>query len=158
MFKVIVVLVCLFNVLACNPVEKKSPKSEKEIPFLCLSSQSSCDIDTELGKFSVNFSGKTEQGKLKTELPFQIQVQLVTSDNKKLVSIDSYLEGKSMFMGKIPVFFNDSLTVNTKQAESLLASCSDEIMTWRLWLDIKVSSGNEVKAQKVFIDFDSIRL
>jgi len=158
MLKVIVILICIFNVLACNPVEKKSSKLDQQTSFMCLSSQSSCDIDTEFGALSAVFSGNTEHGKLKTELPFQIQVQLSALDKQQLVSIESYLEGKSMFMGKIPVFFNDTPTPNLKQAETLLASCSDEIMTWRLWLEIKVNSGNELKTQKVFIDFDSIRL
>ena len=158
MFKVFVVLICIFCVSACDPVEQKQLEQNSEIPFLCLLSQSSCEIDSELGKLAVSFSGNTEQGKLKTELPFHIQVQVSTLDDMELVSIDSYLEGKSMFMGKIPVFFNDTSKVNMKRAESLLASCSDEVMTWRLWLDIKVKSGEEVKTQKVFIDFDSIRL
>ena len=158
MFKVIILLICVFNMLACKPTETKTSQIEKKANFLCLSSQSHCEIDSELGKFSVLFSGLTEQGKLKTELPFQIQVQLLTLDKKvKLLSIDSYIEGATMFMGKIPIFFNEAPHPKVKKAETMLVSCTQEVMTWRLWLDIKVRADDKVSEQTVFIDFDSKR-
>ncbi len=159
MIKVFILLICIFNVLACKPVEKKSLENRSTYPFSCLSSQSDCFIDTELGQYSVKFLGLEEQGKLKTELPFRIQVQFRPADNShQLRSIQSYLEGKTMFMGKVPVFFQQLPIKNKVQAETLLASCSEEVMTWRLRLTIAIDAGEEIKQQELFIDFDSKRL
>ena len=159
MFKSIIIIITAFNLLACKPVENNSVKKAQDYPFSCLSSQSSCLFETELGQFSVEFSGLAEQGKLKTELPFQIQLQFEPRDKEyQLTTIASYLEGTTMFMGKVPVFFEQGTAKNTATAETLLASCSEEVMTWRLWLTINISVGDEVKQQDLFIDFDSKRL
>jgi len=163
MIKVTIILICIFNVLACNPVEPHSAQHSvqqiQKYPFSCLSSQSRCVVETELGQVSIEFSGLTEQGKLKTELPFQIQLQFEPGDkNHQLMTMESYLEGTTMFMGKVPVFFEQSLTKNKAKAETLLASCSEAVMTWRLWLTIDISVGDKVKQQRFFIDFDSKRL
>ncbi len=159
MIKAVLILVCIFNILACKPVEKKSLENKQAYPFYCLSSQSNCLFDTELGQFSVEFSGLTAQGKLKTDLPFQIQLQFEPRDkNHQLTTIQSYLEGKTMFMGKIPVFFEQDAIKNNAKAETLLASCSEEVMTWRLWLQIEIAADGEVQQQNFFIDFDSKRL
>jgi hypothetical protein len=159
MIKVILILICIFNILACKPAGKKLLESPTDYPFSCLSSQSDCVLDTELGQFSIEFSGLAEHGKLKTELPFHIQVQFSPYDKShQLTSIDSYLEGKDMFMGKIPVFFQPNTKENKLQADTLLASCSEEVMTWRLWLTVDIGTSDEVKQQVLFIDFDSKRL
>ncbi len=159
MIKAVLILVCVFNILACKPVEEKSLENKQTYPFSCLSSQSNCLFDTELGQFSVEFSGLTEQGKLKTELPFQIQLQFEPRDkNHQLMAIESYLEGKTMFMGKVPVFFEQGAIKNNAKAETLLASCSEEVMTWRLWLTIEITTSAAVTQQSFFIDFDSKRL
>jgi len=159
MFKFIIITVIIFNMLACKPVEKNSAQQIQKYPFSCLSSQSRCLVETELGQISITFSGLVEQGKLKTELPFQIQLQFEPRDkNHQLTTIESYLEGRTMFMGKVPVFFEQSPIKNKAKAETLLASCSEAVMTWRLWLTIDVSVGDKVKQQSLFIDFDSQRL
>ncbi|MCW8831973.1 MAG: hypothetical protein OQK09_00130 [Colwellia sp.] len=159
MIKVFLILIFVFSVLACKPAEEKASENVNNYPFSCLPSQSDCNLDTELGHLSITFSGLTEQGKLKTELPFQIQLQLTPSDQShQLSSIQSYLEGKTMFMGKVPVFFEHSETSNVMLAQTLLASCSEEVMTWRLWLTIDIAMGDEIKQESIFIDFDSMRL
>lgn len=157
--KSIIVLICVTSILACQPVEQKPSQPSQAYYFSCLSSQSACLIETELGAFSVEFSGATIEGMLKTELPFQVQVRFIPDDKRyQLTGIESYLEGKAMFMGKVPVFFDGNTTKNTVQAETLLASCHEEVMTWRLWLTIEVSQADEVRQQHVFVDFDSKRL
>lgn len=60
-----------------------------------------------------------------------------------------------MYMGKIPLFF----TQNKPQrfsASTILGSCAEEEMVWRMWLIISDNTHQE-KVQKVFIDFKSYR-
>lgn len=162
MNKFVVVILFIFNVLACNPIQQASQKKNlaPAIPFACLSSQSLCEVSTELGIFTIQFSGQTDSGKLKTELPFEIQLAYdALTANAQLKSINSFLEGKTMFMGKVPVFFQIAENKNAPIiAQTLLASCSEEIMTWRLWLNVDVIVEGKVKQQDFFIDFDSKRL
>lgn len=163
MIKIVIVILLTFNIIACEPVQQasKKSKSQQEAPFVCLSSQNQCDINAKLGHFTIQFSGQVEQGRIKTELPFQVQLKFAAvKPSHQLTKVSSYLEGKTMFMGRIPVFFQpDVKTTNTMRADTLLASCSEEVMTWRLWfqLEIMVDDG-EIQQQNFFIDFDSKRL
>lgn len=162
MIKAVVVILFIFNLFACNPIQQASQKksTHPQVPFTCLTSQSSCEVSTDLGTFTIEFSGQVDTGKVKTELPFQIQLTFVgMAENFQLKNVSSYLEGKSMFMGKIPVFFQ--MTENSSDttiAQTLLASCSDEVMTWRLWFTVEVEQADKITKQDFFIDFDSKRL
>ncbi|MDX2370590.1 MAG: hypothetical protein QNK36_19665 [Colwellia sp.] len=162
MIKVVIVILFIFNILACNPVQQASQQksTSPQIPFTCLASQSRCVVSTDLGTFTVEFSGQIEMGKVKTELPFQIQLTFdALNQNSQLKSVSSYLEGKSMFMGKIPVFFQSSeKNSNSPIAQTLLVSCSEEVMTWRLWFAIEIEQADKAVQQDFFIDFDSQRL
>ncbi|MBL0711440.1 MAG: hypothetical protein JJV99_10570 [Colwellia sp.] len=159
MIRNVIIIICIFNILACKPVGEKSLENVKHYPFSCLSSQNSCNLDTEYGDFIISFSGLTEEGKLKTELPFDIQVEFKANKNShQLVSIQSYLEGKDMFMGKVPVFFQLNENKNRMQAQTLLANCSEEVMTWNLWLIINIAVDDKVEQERLLIEFDSIRL
>lgn len=162
MIKVIVVILLIINILACNPIQQASQKKNTlpQSPFTCLTSQSRCEVITDLGTFSVQFSGQLDTGKIKTELPFQVRMKFdAITDTSQLKSVSSYLEGKTMFMGKIPVFFQSSkINSDSMSAESLLASCSEEIMTWRLWFNVEIEHEEKITQQDFFIDFDSQRL
>jgi len=159
MFRNVIIIICVFNILACKPAGEKSLENVKNYPFSCLSSQNSCNLDTEYGDFIITFSGLTEEGKLKTELPFNIQVEFKANKNRhQLVSIQSYLEGKDMFMGKVPVFFQLNENKNKMQAQTLLANCSEEVMTWNLWLITNIAVDDKIKEERLLIEFDSIRL
>lgn len=164
MIKIISVVVFFFAVVGCKPVTQAAhnTSSKVSIPqqgdFVCLVSQSQCDVDVEYGNFDIQFSQAMQEGKIQTELPFYIKLNFNgAKGDYQLKSITSYLEGKSMFMGKIPVFFQEG-TDNSMMAESLLANCSEEIMTWRLWFKVEVLVDNERKQQDFFVDFDSQRL
>jgi len=160
MIKIIIVILLVFNIIACDPIQQASRKGniQQLTSFTCLTSQSNCVVQTKFGRFNIQFSGEVPQERIKTELPFQIQVKFdATRETYQLKSISSYLEGKTMFMGKIPVFFQTNKS-NTIVAESLLASCSEEVMTWRLWFQVEVIAEGEIQQQDFFIDFDSERL
>lgn len=162
MLRSVVIIFCIFTVIACNPIQTASQKknTEPELPFACLSSQSPCDVKTDWGTFTIDFSGQTDAGKLKTELPFQVQLTFnAIAENIQLKSANGYLEGKTMFMGKIPLFFElMTSSSNIARAQTLLASCSEEVMTWRLWFTVEVEKDKVINKQEFFIDFDSQRL
>ena len=162
MIKIVGVILFMLATPACNPIQPviNQEQSDKIQVFTCLTSQSECEVASELGNFSIQFSGQVEQGRIKTELPFSIQLKFSESKQVyQLKGVSSYLEGKDMFMGKIPVFFQLEKNVsNTMVAETLLASCSEEIMTWRLWFQVDIVVAGDIQQHSFFIDFDSQRL
>jgi len=157
-FKLSIILLAINTLSACNPTEKTAEPVVTSTVFSCLTSQSSCVIDTELGQIRVEFSGETLQGKLKTELPFHIALQFEGINSADtLQGAQGHLEGITMFMGKVPVLFQQNKVGHRLVASSLLASCHKEVMQWRLWLQLEIIHAGGVKKQAVFIDFDSIQ-
>jgi hypothetical protein len=162
MIKIAIIILFIFTILACNPIQQASQNKEAQpkSPFLCLASQSRCEVSTDSGVFIIEFSGQINGGKIKTELPFEIKLTLKTKmKDSTLKNVSSYLEGKTMFMGKIPVFFQmGEQRKNSIIAESLLVSCSEEVMVWRLWFTVDIEQADQIIKQDFFIDFDSKRL
>ena len=162
MIKTVILLLLLFNTLACEPTQQISnaEKAQQLGHFSCLSSQSKCHINSEFGRFTIQFLGQVVQGRVQTELPFYIQIKFDgNNDNYQLKSVTSHLEGKSMYMGEIPVFFqSDEQTTNTLVAQTLLASCSEDVMAWLLWFQFDLIVEGKLKKQSGFISFDSQRL
>jgi hypothetical protein len=73
---------------------------------------------------------------------------------QSITKATAYLEGRDMFMGKVPVFFEPTGDGKIYLAESLLANCSEEQMVWRLWITVELIDKN----QTFFVDFTSQRL
>ncbi|TYK64752.1 hypothetical protein CWS31_014115 [Colwellia echini] len=153
-------IILILLISACKP-ESGLVNIDAQLQPQCITSQSQCEISTTAGTFIVQFSQSMPNSKLtdniKTELPFTIEVSSRTPEGNVLQSISKisgYLEGKDMFMGKVPVFFEKQAGNNNYVATSLLASCSEEQMVWRLWLTVN-SAGAE---QRFFVDFMSQRL
>ena len=162
MLKQLPIVGFLLLLSACKPVsEQDSVNTLNPLVPLCIASQSQCQVNTELANFSIKFSQQQLSDKVKTELPFFIELtELVESSQSDQVAkenttnISAYLEGKDMFMGKVPVFFEQSGKAGVYSAQSLLASCSEENMDWRLWITADISG----KTQTFFVDFTSQRL
>jgi hypothetical protein len=147
----------LFLISACKPVsEQDSTKRANALVAQCIESQNQCEISTELGNFSIKFSQHQLSEKIKTELPFFIELtQLPQQETmQSITKATAYLEGRDMFMGKVPIFFEPESKKNTYLAESLLANCSEEQMVWRLWITVAL----EEKSKTFFVDFTSQRL
>ena len=162
MIKVVSLLLFILLACACEPVgQAHTNKTSDETPrYSCLKSQSDCLVKVDFGDFMIEFSGQVEQGRIKTELPFMMKLTFTASEaSYQLKQISSYLEGVDMFMGKIPVLFQpDKQADYAWVAQTLLASCSEEIMTWRLWLQVDIVVKGQVEQQQFFIDFASQRL
>lgn len=153
-------LFVLSFIVACKPAnEQNMLTSQKGQQPQCIGSQSQCEIKTELASFSVKFTQMQLSQNIKTELPFAIELTELSkctneSNITNITKVSAYLEGKEMFMGKVPVFFEQKAQGNAYVAQSLLANCTEEQMVWRLWITV-VTSGN---SQTFFIDFTSQRL
>jgi hypothetical protein len=153
------IVVLMFMLLWGCGKDKSQPKAT--IPFQCINSQSSCAVATAFGTVLVTFN----VDKVLTELPFSLLVELKKSNllvkdvnSPNDLKILGYMEGKTMFMGKIPLFFNDKTNDGQFIAETMLGSCSEDLMTWRLWLTLEMTDVNNIKDQTTFfIDFDSTR-
>jgi hypothetical protein len=165
--------IIIVTLIACTP-SKKSPSLPVEPQ--CLKNQSKCAVETQFGKVNILF----DKDKVLTEDPFNIYLMLEETNsvkervvkNKKpkvkykIFKINSYMEGKEMFMGKIPIVFSPSRQKNVMVAKTLLGSCSEEKMVWRLWLTVFFDIDNEnitnnkqkdVYQETFFIDFISSR-
>jgi hypothetical protein len=147
-YRVVLVLLFFLFIVGCERTEKKTISS---IQPHCLASQSLCKISNSFGEILVLFDVE----KVITEQAFNIIIK--TEHDSPDLKVTGYLEGKDMFMGKIPLFFqkNDSADYST---EAFLGSCSEEQMVWRMWLTFTDSTSNNTKEkQTAFIDFTSSR-
>jgi hypothetical protein len=101
-----------------------SCSAEQEIESLyiaprCVDSQSKCVVNNDIGQFKVLFNVDKVHG----DIPFELSIVYTSPvDNLKF---SAYLEGKDMFMGKIPVFFAKTQNENKQTAEGLLDNCSE---------------------------------
>ena len=95
---------------------------------LCLPSQSQCFFETKVGKVQVLF----DQHKLVAESPFNLIVEVEGNPN---VTVTGFMEGQSMYMGKIPLFF-EKKEGGRIVANSIFGSCGEPNMVWRVNLNI----------------------
>jgi len=120
-----------------------------------MSSQSECFKTTPFGEVSIRFN----VDEIVSETPFEIVLN-VDNPNQSL-HVTGYLEGKDMYMGKIPLFFESSQQ-QMHTTEVMIGSCSEPKMTWRMWLTVsdRNADGNEGKTAttQFFIDFTSRRI
>ena len=143
---------------ACKPVQEQSVNNNLKATQ-CITSQSACQIATKLGNVSVKFAQHQLTDKIKTELPFSMELTVLPEKEAEvkqpsITKVSAYLEGRDMFMGKVPVFFQANEDGSSYKAESLLANCTEEQMVWRLWITLAAKD----QQQTFFVDFTSMRL
>ena len=126
-----------------------------------MQSQSTCIVNTEFGDFSVlfNISPVVSETEFKLFIEHHFSKENITSKQPelKIKKISAYLEGKDMFMGKIPLFFTFLGEKNIWASDAILGSCSEEVMKWVMWVTVDIQINNELKKQTFFIEFDSKR-
>lgn len=152
--KKIHLVVFLSIITACKPVSETAIKTDvHDVIAQCIGSQSQCEFITDLTTIRVKFSQQQISDKIITELPFFIELSQFTQQDthSNITNISAYLEGRDMFMGKVPVFFKKTGNESIYLAQSLLANCMEEQMVWRLWITLKVAE----KTQTLFVDFTS---
>lgn len=146
--------------IACSPENKSNLVADNASPKIaqCIVDQSQCEFQLIDAQAQVLF----DVDKIVAEQPFNMVIKYQGKDSLK--SINGYLEGVDMYMGKIPLFFEPQLSINdiadkatensnsaiiksaqlpkkikqnSKQAfqtEVLVGSCSAAQMKWRIWL------------------------
>jgi hypothetical protein len=148
-------LTALLN--ACNDDDGQLNKAnvQNTVAMQCLELQSQCQFDVADGHVNVLF----DVNKIVAEHAFNISVNYRGVHGIKAVS--GYMEGVDMFMGKIPLFLEphiglDTIAINKVasskvqalehekpiaeaqrqifRGELLVGSCSAEQMTWKIWL------------------------
>ncbi|MDO6446023.1 hypothetical protein Q4493_09585 [Colwellia sp. 1_MG-2023] len=139
-------LLLMFLLVACMP--NKEQRDIYVVPQ-CIASQSQCQINIAQARYDILFNVKS----VTPEQPFSIIVKSKSLDGNVLIS--GYLEGKEMYMGKIPLFFEKDEAGNFV-APTMLGSCAEKEMIWRMWLIIS-DEKHPSKTQPVFIDFTSYR-
>ena len=179
MLKQLSVIVLIFFIFACQPnVTLEKPEGTLLTPQ-CIFSQSQCEVTTEKSRFSIKFSQENLLDTIKGEIPFTIEILPLTLlptkthesiniapsplKNSTITKVSGYVEGRDMFMGKVPVFFTPVLaqsatksTITSSKklayaAQTQLANCMAEKMVWRLWVNIQRAEITET----FFIDFTS---
>lgn len=138
---------------ACE--EKSEMQTGLSVPQ-CISSQQQCSQVTSHGEYHLLF----DVDKVITETPFNYYLDIKSSYS--VHRVDAYIEGKEMYMGKIPVFFmlNDtSKEEKLIRGAGLLGSCADEYMLWvmHIAIEFKDSVSGEVIKDKISFEFTSQR-
>jgi len=141
-------IIVIFSLTACKPPVEAIQVIDKP---QCLKSQSRCDIKTNIGIFTLRFNVK----EVKVEIPFTMQIAYIGKES--IQKINGYMEGKNMFMGKIPLFFKKMLINNQFSAETMLVACTEPNMVWRTWIHVEYKMKNQQKLfkQRFFVDFSS---
>jgi hypothetical protein len=153
-------VIVIFALLGCEQVNKVNNMSVE--PY-CLSSQNTCTVKSSHGEFLVLFT----QEQIVTENPFDII--FIAQDKRVIKKISAHMEGKNMYMGKIPLFFSSSTgefnLTNFSQnhnsisysAKTMLGSCTEEIMRWIIFFDITLEDikGNTI-IESFTIEFNGV--
>lgn len=150
--------------IVCLGCEQNVDLDKKNIEPKCLTNQSVCEKSVMSGDFSILFNTDP----VITETPFNIS--LVYRGKYRLKNISAHMEGKNMFMGKIPLFFEPQITKQITQpneqglgqvlyvANTMLGSCSEESMRWTIFFNVTLeNSESEQVTEKIIVDFDSVK-
>lgn len=112
--------------------------------FSCINTNNNCEIEIKNLSFTVLFNVE----KIRPEQEFIIAI------NKKnelpINKVSGYIEGRNMYMGKIPVVFEETSTQFI--AKVTVGACSEPNMQWRLWLNFDAKQAYGSIEKKVFID------
>lgn len=147
-----ILLVLLLFLFSCSTDETKAPVI-LDSP-ICIDSQSNCSNTLPHGEISLLF----DRDKVINESEFTIHLQY--TGEKKLKNIKAYIEGKDMFMGKIPLlFYPDDNNPQVFIANGQLGSCTNNEMVWTLVVVLKYKSLNEdtVIEEVTYFDFTSYK-
>ena len=160
-----VIIALLLSVLlfACSPDNQSNLNTDIASAKIaqCIVGQSKCEFALTNAEAKVLFDVEN----IIAEQPFNMIIKY--QGQEKLKSINGYLEGVDMYMGKIPLFFDlQAMTNNGNevvqkenqlpsqelsqvfQTEVLIGSCSSAQMKWRIWLTF--TTEKNIKHTKMF--------
>ena len=135
--KLLVVFLSVLNLLiACGP---QALSIEEQRQGASCQPNQLCEYDNQVKIW-------LSEQQITPETPFEIHLSLPST----LLVHSAKLEGITMYMGYIPVFFeprNDILV-----AQGMVGICSERNMTWKLTLEVKNPQG---QLKHVFYYFDA---
>ena len=119
----------------------------------CITSQSHCEIATSNGVFNILFNIDP----VITENEFDISLKF--DGGSKIKKVSAYIEGKDMFMGKIPLFFESISENSLYLSQAMLGSCNEELMNWVINFTVSIEKQDKTIIDETFpIEFVSQRL
>ncbi|WP_152593761.1 hypothetical protein [Thalassotalea sp. ND16A] len=124
-------------------IERDKPQNYG--PNYCDFSAGVCVQTQKIGSFELNALPK----RVKAES--EINFQLASKDNAALEIQSAWLEGKDMYMGKIPLFFNAENGVY--EANTLIGACTEEQMIWQMVIVLMINN----QQQRLVFEFMSYR-
>ncbi len=134
-YKLTLIIIASLIIIVTNMYFTPKNPNEMETP-LCDFEKSVC-INTELSSDLV-LTATPALITAETEIEFELTLKLKPNQNIQIKS--AWLEGKNMFMGKIPLFFSKTKTPIvsplenqvTYRANTLIGACTEEQMIWQM--------------------------
>ncbi|WP_394173315.1 hypothetical protein [Thalassotalea litorea] len=109
-----------------------------------------CDFQIEPCRYSDDWGVAVLTSSLKTITSEEIFDFYLDFNDEHSVEIKSaFLQGRDMYMGKIPLFFNYHQSRFTSQA--LLGACTEPTMVWRMTINAEINH----KPRTLHFDFAS---
>ena len=118
-----IIVVFIYQTFISDDVEENSSS------ISCDFERGKCGFENEFGMFLLS----AEPGLITTES--EIQFGLTHEDLNSVTIESAYLEGRDMYMGKIPLFFeknNDQLIAST-----MIGACIEKKMVWQMVINAK---------------------
>lgn len=136
--KCLVALLVLTSVISCSKKENSIDLSQSA---QCISEQSHCYLESPFGVIDIAFDSQY----LVAEQPFKLHIK---SKNSNLAVLGGYMEGVDMYMGKIPLLFNQA-EQGDFIAKTMFGSCSMKQMQWRVWLTLADTQSADESVKKI---------
>ncbi|WNC74128.1 hypothetical protein RGQ13_09100 [Thalassotalea psychrophila] len=138
---IILILLIISVYLGYQFIESDNKQNIGQID--CDFTRSGCFKTYNFGVFELNASPNII--KAENEIFFSL-----ISKSKHPIKIKSaWLEGKEMFMGKIPLFFEENSGVFT--TNTLIGACTKEQMIWTMFVEVQIND----KIETLMFDFVS---
>lgn len=137
------IFIVLFLVSACS---EPAFIDKSNIEYSCLNGK----VDCALSQSELSAQILTNHGVIHPESLFDVVFQV--NEPSKIVNVQGYLEGITMYMGKVPLLFSFDPSINQYRADGFVGSCSEPQMQWRIVLDVTYID-NDKNTQKIqFVD------
>ncbi|TKB45823.1 hypothetical protein [Thalassotalea mangrovi] len=136
-----VAILCVIATLNFSEQAQLDP-GQDGVPF-CNFQEEPCRYNASWGQ--VNLTSSTN--KVVSETEFQLFLDAIPGADFEIKS--AFLQGRDMYMGKIPVFFNSQN--ESYRADIMLGACTESQMVWRLNINVMIKQA----PQTLLFDFVS---
>lgn len=117
-----------------------------ELSTLCDFQRQNCTVAAANGQI---YTLKANPKNVQSEA--EITFTLVSSQHNAIKIISAWIEGKDMYMGKIPLFFNENKYA--PKATTMIGVCTEDSMVWVMHITIEIDG----KIEHLLFDFKSYK-